>query len=401
MERDLIEAELTRASEQVRGRHILGIQDTTELNFQSHAGRTKGLGTVGNGSDAGIFLHPLLAVDAATGAGLGFGAIHIWNRLKEEKASHWSLPIEEKESYRWILSAETAKKTFSKAALVTIIGDRESDIYEFFSRVPDDRTHIINRVKSNRKLADGTKLFNYLERLSVAGEMEVKLTREIRIGRKARTALCAIRYGELTLKKPASCQDEKILNELTLRVVDIREIGCPSGEEPIHWRLLTTHSISSIEDAKQMIHWYRERWNIEQVFRTMKKQGFDIESTQVEKADSLAKLSILTLCAALKVKQLVLAREGKTQQALEDVFCEEEKKVLKGILKQVEGKTEKQKNPFSIKQLAWGAWIIARLGGWKGYKSEPPPGPITMARGLEKFKSIVYGWNLSKDLCIG
>jgi len=45
-------------------RHVLAIQDTTELNFQRHARRTRGLGPVGNGTDQGLFLHPLLAVEA-------------------------------------------------------------------------------------------------------------------------------------------------------------------------------------------------------------------------------------------------------------------------------------------------------------------------------------------------
>ena len=54
-------------------RHVLAIQDTTELNFQRHARRTQGLGPVGNGVDQGLFLHPLLAVAADGGRCLGLG----------------------------------------------------------------------------------------------------------------------------------------------------------------------------------------------------------------------------------------------------------------------------------------------------------------------------------------
>jgi hypothetical protein len=49
--------------------------------------------------------------------------------------------------------------------------------------------------------------------------------------------------------------------------------------------------------------------------------------------------------------------------------------------------------------MAWAAWIIARIGGWNGYPSSKPPGPITFKHGLEEFRAIVVGWNL-KNVCI-
>lgn len=398
---DLVSAELTRSQTQVSGRHILGIQDTTELNFQSHAGRTSGLGTVGNGTDAGIFLHPLLAIDADTGASLGFGAIHTWNRLKPAAKDYWNYPIEEKETYRWLSSAEQSKKTFSQANMVTFVADRESDIYELYARLPDDRTHVLNRVRSNRILSNGFKLYDYLETLPIAGEFMIKLPREIRGGRAARTATVAIRYGEVSIQKPKKCRDKQAPKSIALQAIDVFEKGCPAGEEPICWRLLTTHAINGFEDTLEIIRWYQLRWLIEQLFRTMKRQGLDIESTQVEQADSLIKLSIISLCAALKIMQLVQARDGDTKQTVDEVFTEGEKRVLTVVLEAVEGKTKSQKNPFPRENLAWSAWIISRLGGWKGYKSESPPGPITMARGLEKFETLCYGWNLFKDVCIG
>jgi len=66
------------------------------------------------------------------------------------------------------------------------------------------------------------------------------------------------------------------------------------------------------------------------------------------------------------------------------------------LLKKVEGRTEKQRNPYSKNSLAWAAWVIARLGGWNGYRSESPPGPITMLRGLQKFELQYEGWLLAQ-----
>lgn len=60
--------------------------------------------------------------------------------------------------------------------------------------------------------------------------------------------------------------------------------------------------------------------------------------------------------------------------------------LLSLICKKLEGKTEKQKNPHTKRSMSWAAWILARLGGWNGYCSESPPGPIVMLRGLQKFE---------------
>ena len=98
-----------RTAAAAAGRHVLAILDTSELNYQAHAGRVSGLGTVGNGTDAGMFIHPLLAVDADNGACLGLAHLHQWNRKGKAAANYRRLPIEDKESYRWLKAAQTGK----------------------------------------------------------------------------------------------------------------------------------------------------------------------------------------------------------------------------------------------------------------------------------------------------
>ena len=92
--------------------------------------------------------------------------------------------------------------------------------------------------------------------------------------------------------------------------------------------------------------------------------------------------------------QMVLARDGSSQPATA-VFEQDEIPVLAALQPTLEGKTEKQKNPHPKTSLAWAAWIIARLGGWNGYKSEAPPGPITFLNGLRRFATLADGWRLA------
>jgi hypothetical protein len=95
----------------------------------------------------------------------------------------------------------------------------------------------------------------------------------------------------------------------------------------------------------------------------------------------------------------VQARDGRSAEPASLAFTPEQMAALEAVNAQVEGKTEKQKNPHTRHGLAWAAWIIARLGGWDGYRSSRPPGPITFKHGLEYFRALAMGWQL-KNVCI-
>jgi len=408
--KELKEQIISQTSRLASGRHVLGIQDTTELNYQAHAARVSGLGPVGNGKDKGLFLHPLLVVDAESSACLGLGAIHTWIRewptepVNKKKTSHdyQKLLIEEKESYRWLETAATAKQHLAEAKMLTIIADRESDIYEEWYRIPDEKTHLLTRASYNRRLGNGLLLSDYVASLAVQCTKLVPV-RERDKKRSAHIAKLEIRFGEVEITRSTGCSDKNAPEKIKLRVIDVKELpeSVVNEEEPIHWRLLTTHQIDSVEDALQLVTWYCWRWNIEQLFRTLKKQGFRIESSQIETGSGLTKLAVIALGCALHTMQLTLARhDEKQERPLSDVFTEDEAVLLNALLPSLEGKTQKQKNPYQKGKLAWAAWIIARLGGWKGYASERSPGPITMYEGQQEFATLHRGWRLSKDVCI-
>ena len=383
-------------SERVAGLHVLAIQDTTEVNHSRHAGRVRGLGPSGNGVDPGFFVHPVLAIDADSRALLGLAGIQIWTRQGPASPDYPRQPIEEKESYRWIKGAASAKIALAAAAMVTVIGDRESDIYEEFDRIPNARTHLLTRACRDRALVGGGRLFGITETWPVRHQFELEVRAQP--GRPARTAKIALRFGEVQIKRPGNCSDPEAPPQLVLRLVEVKELD-PAVEEPIHWRLLTTHEVTTVAQALQIVGWYRERWHIEQLFRTSKSQGLNIESSQVEAADALFKLAAIAMIAATKIMQLVLARDGTVDRPATDVVTADQLPILEALQVSLEGKTDKQKNPHSKFTIAWLSWIIARLGGWTGYASERPPGPITMRTGWHRFEQMVHGWRL-REVCM-
>lgn len=380
------------------GRHVLAIQDSSEINLQRHAGRVSGLGTVGNGKDVGFFVHPLLVVDVDDGACLGLAHLHLWQRTHAKAPNYRALPIEQKESARWIDTVVTGKERLTQAAKITVVADREADIYELWDRLPDERTHLLIRAGRDRKLAtvEGINLFDWMDGLAEQGHYRITLSATPK--RSAHEALLHVRFGRIALKRPMHCSDPQASPQLALNVIDVVEdaTSVVGKEEAVHWRLLTTHAVSTIEDARECIRWYCQRWHIEQTFRTIKRQGLDVESSQIEQGNRLEKLVILAFSAAVRVMQLNLAREGDTSRPALDAFDAQEVELLQQVLPTLEGKTDKQKNPYPPCSLAWAAWIIARLGGWKGYASERKPGPITLLHGLQTFSALQQGWMLAR-----
>lgn len=396
----LIDGCCSRAGTLSKNKHVLLIQDSSEINYQSHAGRVQGLGTVGNGKDLGLFVHPVLTIDGESEACYGLSHIHLWQRHDGKADNYQQLPIEEKESYRWIDSIDQARKRLDgECTEYTVVADRESDIYEMWERLPDNQTDILVRACHDRCLetSDNSKLFEWISEQDVQAEIRVNL-RAIPGSRTAHEASLQIRYGEVEIKAPKRLK-KKGNNSIKLRYIEALESPetVVGDEKPIHWRLLTTHELECIDDALQCLKWYTMRWFIEQLFRILKKQGLNLESSQITTAEALEKLAVMALTVATQSLQLVQAREGKTDRPASDVFDVLEIQVLQEIQGTLEGKTEKSKCPYSQGSLAWASWIIARLGGWKGYASEKKPGPITMRNGLHRFNALYDGWMLAQE----
>lgn len=85
-----------------------------------------------------------------------------------------------------------------------------------------------------------------------------------------RTARLTLRFGTVVVKPPrGSARD--LLPSLRLTLVEVAEHDPPAGVAPLHWRRLTTHDLTSVDAAWQIVAWYKLRWIIEPLCRILKK----------------------------------------------------------------------------------------------------------------------------------
>jgi hypothetical protein len=394
----LIEGWSQQTGPAAAGRHVLAIQDTSEINFRTAPQRRRGLGEIGKGLGRGVLIHAMLAMDADNGSCLGLVAGRIWTRQGRVTIAHDKRALEDKESERWVSTGVVAKKVLADAKMVTIIGDRESDFYAAWAMLPSPNFHLISRVMQDRRLSDGSSLFAASEQFERADTTSIKL-RARAPNRPGRSAELNLRFGTVALRRPNEAMYRHLPKSVSLTLVEVTEPTPPQGVEPLHWRLLTTHDIPDAAAAWCIVDWYKQRWNIEQLWRLLKLQGLKLEDSQLATAERLIKLTAIATKAAAIIFQLHQARDGRSGEPANVSFADHEIAVLDALNKRVEGKTMLQKNPHPKNSLAWASWIIARLGGWDGYPSSKPPGPITYKHGIEHFRAVLIGWTL-KDVCM-
>lgn len=392
-EKELSKALYNSCERNIQGQHLLCIQDTTQVNYFSHKERIKdldaNLGRIDK-TTFGYLCHPMLVIDAEKNMPIGFSSVKLWNREWEkpekEYKAYRKLPIELKESFRWISSVTESRKNLPKEAVITVIADRESDIYEALCSIPRENTHLLIRSSSNRLICqDDMLLFDKMQSCDIKHiyDIEIKGNKS----RKSRIARISLRYATVDIKRSAGTIGD-YPDSVRMNCIYVQESPetVPVGEEPIEWRLYTTHQLETIEQAMQCVQWYRARWYIEELFRILKSDGLDIESSQLETGLALKRLMFFCLQAAVQIMIIKIAYDQKREDCSARIaFTDKQIQFLKILEPTLEGKTEKQKNPFLDNSLAWAAWIIAKLGKWGGYTSQGPPGYITMKNGLDIF----------------
>src|SRR6266481_8094262 len=368
----LIESWSEGTAAAAEGRHVLAIQDTSEINFATTAERRRGLGEIGKGNGRGVLLHPMLAVDAESGSCLGLLSGQVWTRKGRRTVPHDQRDLSDKESQRWIATALAAKPLLAKAAMVTVIGDRESDIFALYANAAAQHFHVVARSMHDRKLADGIGLYAASEAMAVVDQRAIVLP--ARAQRAERVAVLELRFGAVNLARPQTRFLRHLPESLPLTLVDVREVDPEAGKEPLHWRLLATHTVASAEEAWRIVEWYKRRWLIEQFHRVLKTQGFKLEDSQIATADRLLKLVAIAAKAAVITLQLLQARDGRGHQPVRLVFNADEIATLAALNQNLEAQSKRLRNPHPPDSLAWAAWIIGRFPGSTRYRSSSPAG---------------------------
>ncbi len=379
------EATVTRVSHE---RVVLAVQDTTTLNYSAHPA-TEGLGPIGSKPEGivGLVVHDTMAF-TLEGTPLGLLDVQCWARNPAEfgkKRLRYELPIEDKESSKWLNSFRTVAEAQKRCPGTTLVSvaDREADIYELFQLALSDPSgpKVLVRAERDRLLAEGQgHLWDKLAQEPVSGIQVIRVPR--RGPRPAREARLEVRFGRVRLKPP---KRKPQLGEVSIWAILAEEIDLPEGGEPLKWMLLTTLEVTAFEQATERLAWYAGRWGIEVYHRTL-KSGCKVEERQLGGADRLEACLAIDLVVAWRIFHLTkLGRE--TPEVPCTVFFEEaEWKALYAYVRQHPTPPD---NPPSLREALR---MVASLGGFLGRKSDGEPGTKSLWLGLQRLDDIATTW---------
>ncbi|MFK7773983.1 MAG: IS4 family transposase [Saprospiraceae bacterium] len=324
---------------QSKGQHLLVISDTSTISFPPNSNR-EALSWVGlKTNKTGFGIHPSILVNAKNGACYGLGGLSIHKTeiayteeekqaKKKKKRDNAKRPFQEKESSKWITSPKQAIENCPGAANYTLVGDRESDVYDVIARALQGGWQFVIRSKTNRCLSDEHeeyKMSEVIDQWDIAHSYQLDLIATKK--RTSHTAEIDLKFGQLSIERPHVIKDKQLAQSIPLQVVEVKErdSSVVGNETPIHWIILTSHPVNDVNDALQIVQWYQWRWIIEQLFRSLKNKGLNIEASQVETFHGLINLTTMALLAAVQIMQLVQARDGNTDQNIDEAFFKQER----------------------------------------------------------------------------
>jgi hypothetical protein len=380
---------------------VLVLHDTTEFSYRREhpqaIGKTHKIvaGAHGDGRPrmhtiCGLLLHSSLVV-TPDGLPLGLAAARFWTRKKfkgtnalKRKINLTRVPIEEKESCRWVQNLQQATDLLGEPERCVHIGDRESDIYELFCAAQQANTHFLVRTCVDRLAESGDTTIAQEMENAERGVHVVELTDD---RGKTFKAKLEVRFRRMTVRPPIGKQ--KQYSALSLTVIHAREINCPKNRKPIEWKLLTDLPVTCLADTTEKLDWYATRWKIE-MFHKVLKSGCRAEDARLRTAQRLTNLLAIYCIVSWRVFWMCMINRTSPEAPAALVFTDTEMQLL--------DHADPKPSPAAKKTVSHYLYAVARLGGYLSRVSDPPPGNMVLWRGFTRLIDIQLGFSLGAKL---
>ena len=317
-----------------------------------------------------------------------------WTREKfkgtaalKRKINPTRVPIEKKESIRWLENLRQSTELLDDPGRCIHIGDRESDIYELFCIAQEVGTHFLVRTCVDRLAGDGDHtIADEMDEVAVKGLHRIEVRDE---KGDPSEAILEIRYRRIRVLPPIGKQ--KRYPALTLTVIHAQERGTPKNRKKIDWKLITDLPVQSRKDAIEKLEWYAMRWKIE-VFHKILKSGCKAEESRLRTAQRLANLISLFCILSWRIFWMTMLNRSAPTALPNLALTETEIALLDHLVR------DKGQSASRRKTLSRYLTKIARLGGYLARANDPPPGNIVMWRGLSRLTDIGLGAMIGAEI---
>ena len=290
------------------------------------------------------------------------------------------VPIEQKESIRWLENLRQSTDLLAAPGRCVHIGDRESDIYELFCLAEEVGTHFLVRTCVDRLAGDGNHtIADEMDEVTIKGLHRIKVKDD---KGDPDDAVLEIRYRKIRVLPPIGKQTK--YPALTLTVIHAQERGRPKRRKKIEWKLLTDLPVQSRTDAIEKIEWYALRWKIE-VFHKILKSGCKAEDSKLRTAERLVNLIAVFCIVSWRVFWMTMLNRSSPNAIPQTALTDPEIKLLDHLVKDRGGNCSRRST------LSYYVVKIARLGGYLARANDPPPGNTVIWRGLSRLTDIELG----------
>jgi hypothetical protein len=374
---------------------VLVLHDTTEFSFTRDT--PEGIGQLSfvkgrhvTHTVCGVLLHSSLVLTRA-GVPLGLAAVKFWTRKAFKgtnalrgKVNATRIPIEEKESVRWLENLARSAQQLGDPSRCVHVGDREADIYELFCAARDAGTHFLVRTCVDRLAGRGaTTISKRMAREPIRGDHEIEVRDD---HGQVSTARVHLRFCRMTVHPPVAKQGR--YPALALTVIHAHERGTPAGREPIRWKLLTDLPVEDLAAAVEKLDWYASRWKLETYHKVL-KSGCQAEQAKLRTAERLTNLLAVLCVVGWRVFWLTMVARATPDAPAETALTAAEIEILDRV-----GASAPSAPPAPKRKVSHYLMAIAKLGGYLAREKDPPPGTMVVWRGLARLADILLGFEL-------